>query len=201
MKPATPQFRPLPPGDPEGGKVYDRIPNTKPAIEVPRVASMPCGQCHDNVLDYVAENGGTQVTGYLMIVWPGYFSEALHHSVVRTGAGDLVDVTAPAYSGLERYQSCWFTEDVKQVPYDGQSVKSEFTLLCDLPPVKRWMRAARDKSDLELKLRQFPHERQRMPNGQCAMAYMAMSPDLQRLAEKHRAAKEIGQAEWRKFAK
>lgn len=57
------------------------------------------GYCHANSLHYVRKHGGEVLPGW--VIWHSVFTEAEHHSVVRTLDGKILDVT-PRPDGEEK---------------------------------------------------------------------------------------------------
>lgn len=73
----------------------------------------PAGLCYWNCDAYVAEHGGRVAHGWQVLVWPGLYVLLLHHAVVETTGGELVDVTAcPAPHGAASI----FIRDEQHVP-------------------------------------------------------------------------------------
>lgn len=54
----------------------------------------PEAQCYWNCDRYIAANGGEIVYGWQVSAWPGVFIELMHHAVVRTDEGELIDPSA-----------------------------------------------------------------------------------------------------------
>ena len=53
----------------------------------------PLGACRATVAARLRRDGGRAVAGWLLLIWPGLYIEALCHVVWRTPAGDLVDLS------------------------------------------------------------------------------------------------------------
>ncbi|MDB5440111.1 MAG: hypothetical protein JWM33_2538 [Caulobacteraceae bacterium] len=77
------------------------LPSDLGAVEDTRpVPYGPAGLCYWNCDAYVAEHGGRVAHGWQVLLWPRLYVMLLHHAVVETAAGELIDVTdCPAPHG------------------------------------------------------------------------------------------------------
>lgn len=91
----------LAPGPDDPALIGLALPSDLGAVEAARIAAYgPAGLCYWNCDAYVAEHGGRVAHGWQVLVWPGLYVMLLHHAVVETAAGELIDVTAcPAPHG------------------------------------------------------------------------------------------------------
>lgn len=64
-------------------------------VAVPVTGGGQPGQCYRNVEARIAQAGGDRQYGYMLLMWPNRFVEALHHSVWRRPLGDFEDLTGP----------------------------------------------------------------------------------------------------------
>ncbi len=70
-------------------------------VDVPVAKAVgPSGMCYQNARQQVLKYGGTVELGWQLLIWPGRFVKALHHAVWKNPEGNLIDVTAPAFSGV-----------------------------------------------------------------------------------------------------
>lgn len=58
-------------------------------------------QCFENVQLRVEESGGSQVYGWMIMLWPNVLVEAIHHGIWETPDGHWVDIT-PKHGGETR---------------------------------------------------------------------------------------------------
>lgn len=80
-------------------------------VSIPCVPhNYPLGLCYWNAHDYTQKHGGEVVYGWLLSVWPGRYIDAMHHAVVRSSDGKLMDVT-PQMSGYDHPDRSVFLED------------------------------------------------------------------------------------------
>lgn len=66
-------------------------------LEVPIGGVRPAGNCYGNVEAHRFAHGGEAQHGWLLLLWPGRFVEAMFHVVHRRADGSLLDITAPAW--------------------------------------------------------------------------------------------------------
>jgi len=183
----------------EAGELHRKLKFVSDPIPVERTADMTAAMCYSNARDFAAEMGGTVVTGYMMIIWPSMFLEALHHAVVRARDGTLIDVTAPAYPGLEKHDECLFAADTRILGDADPGIRSEFIVLSANPAVRQWTKVARDRMDAYRALIQLPHTSRRVPSGPLQFAF-EHSPEFVKREARYRALEEQKQDLWHRFA-
>lgn len=101
--------------------------------------------CYGNVRHKVQREGGSGVTGFLILMIPGYLIEAMHHAVWRKQDGSLADVTIPAYPGLSAQRPALFVLDGGEVQPHDPAVPSRFHAFSKHPAVLDYIRIARDR--------------------------------------------------------
>lgn len=57
----------------------------------------PKGLCYWNADDFVLKNGGTVMHGWMIMLWPKVYAMAMHHAVVKTVDGEILDITATPF--------------------------------------------------------------------------------------------------------
>ncbi len=169
-------FRPIVPDEFLWRKILDKVGIIAKPILVPRRANMTVAQCYTNARYVSLAHGGRAVSGFLLLVWPNHFAEALHHAVWEDPDGNLIDVTGPAYAGMEKFDNCWFIPDGQEVGDDDIPTLSKFIQLTDNPPVRQWINARNEKSVLHQKLLNIPHQIVRRNNGQKGISIHSTEP-------------------------
>lgn len=66
---------------------------------VPRTFKGRAADCYNNCLVYTSNHGGSVVQGWSIEWLPDLYITAIHHAVVKTASGDLIDVTEPQFHG------------------------------------------------------------------------------------------------------
>ncbi len=66
--------------DPLAVRLRDRFFAQCDIVRVPIMRRMPAGQCYCNVLDHIGEHGGSMQMGWLLVVRPNEYVEAIHLS-------------------------------------------------------------------------------------------------------------------------
>lgn len=99
-------------------------------LEVPIGGKGRAGNCYGNVEEHRFVHGGEAQHGWLLLLWPGRFVEAMFHAVHRQADGSLLDITAPAWPSFVG-TSIAFIE--AQAPADSDKMEpqipSEFLVL------------------------------------------------------------------------
>lgn len=115
-------------------------------LSAPRIKNMMRGHSYANVLDTVAERGGSIQLAWLLREWPGRFVEGLHYALWRDPDGNLFDVTDTAHESMTNGVSTVVLDTTTPNPTDqiGLNIPSKFIKKDDRLTTKRYISALDD---------------------------------------------------------
>jgi len=112
----------------------------------------PKGRCYWNADSYVSSNGGDVLHGWMILLWPKVYAMAMHHAVVRTADGELLDITnTPFESGGS---TTFLADEALCPPRDYPSyIENRFWLIRDDDLVRRLVK--NDGEEMRLRRRRM----------------------------------------------
>lgn len=135
--------------DPLAVDMRDKLQLDGPIASVKRTRKLQVGDCYQNVRNVVNASGGSAQLGWILCLWPDKYLEALHHAVWRTKDGELEDVTASSYQGMEVGESAFIEDKVRVLDADfDPHVPSTFILLSNSPKVTKYAELLQEQSHL-----------------------------------------------------
>lgn len=119
-------------------------------VRVPISRRMPAGQCYCNVLDHIAEHGGSMQMGWLLVVRPNEYVEAIHHAVWRDENDELQDLSDHMFPSMTNREISFIEDTQTPAPrdYAHPVIPSWFLILNDDPVTKKYIRQMRLASEL-----------------------------------------------------
>lgn len=197
LKPVS--FRPLSPDEPRGRRILKRISSPHAPIKINRTKSMASGSCYANVRRTVAEHGGKPLCGYMLLIWPGMFAEAMHHAVWQRDSGAIEDITTPPYRGMERYDYLWFVPDGSVMDIDDVSKSSLFDVISRDKYVHDFARVSIERLDVYRELMTHPHDTLDSPSGKTKLM-VEQTPEAKELCRRHDLLAGLQRGYWALFA-